>query len=403
MSLRNQNGGFIRPGYEPLQVPNEPTSVAVTAGDAELSVAFTAPANVGGGAISSYQAATTTGISATASTSPVVITGLSNGTSYDVRVWAINAYGPGPFGTGSGSPVANRGIFASSGMGIDYIDINTLSNAATFGNLTSGTYYNPAACGSTTRGVIGGGGVGISQSNVLQYITFASIGNATDFGDLASARDYNMALSSATRGIFAGGLAAGGGSYLNTIEYITIASTGNAASFGELIQPASGYDGFSSGGAFASPTRGVVGAGDYGAGTNVIQYITIASTGNATDFGDLLTTNYQLAGFSSSTRGIFAGGVDGGSRNVIQYITIASTGNATDFGDLLFGNYSNFGCSSNTRGIVAGGRDIGSGGIQTNVIQYITIASTGNAVDFGDLLQKDDNAASCSNCGGGVQ
>ena len=69
-----------------------------------------------------------------------------------------------------------------------------------------------------------------------------------------------------------------------------------------------------------------------------MEYITIASTGNATDFGDLTGTNYDLAGCSNGVRGLFAGGrhddASADGSNVIQYITIATTGNATDFGDL---------------------------------------------------------------------
>jgi hypothetical protein len=68
---------------------------------------------------------------------------------------------------------------------------------------------------------------------------------------------------------------------------------------------------------------------------NTIQYITIATTGNATDFGDLTVGRRQVSGCSSSLRGVFAGGFNG--LNVIDYVTIASTGNATDFGDLTTG------------------------------------------------------------------
>jgi hypothetical protein len=295
-----------------------------------------------------------------------------------------------------------EGIFASTELQIDYVNISTLGNAKTFGDLVAGTFYNPAGCGSTTRGVIAGGGIGTAPtlSNVIQYITFATTGNATDFGDLAVAKDYLMGCSSATRGLFAGGESTSPApsfitTYFQTIEFITIASTGNASSFGDLTL------GVRSGAGFASPTRGVFGAGFNGAGTNVINYVTIASTGNAIDFGDTTTSKYDLAGFSSSTRGIFAGGSQS-ARNIIDFITIASTGNATDFGDLLFGQYSNFGCSSNTRGLSAGGRNINAGGLQTNVIQYVTIASTGNALDFGDLLADAENAASCSNVHGGL-
>ena len=42
MPIGDKKGGFIRPGYDPLEVPNEPTSVSVTAGDTELEVSFTA-------------------------------------------------------------------------------------------------------------------------------------------------------------------------------------------------------------------------------------------------------------------------------------------------------------------------------------------------------------------------
>jgi len=83
----------------------------------------------------------------------------------------------------------------------------------------------------------------------------------------------------------------------------------------------------------SSGTRWVI-AGGTTARTNVIQYVTIASAGNATDFGDLLATTSEFTGTSSSTIGIFAGGNISAATNVIQYITIATTGNAIDFGDL---------------------------------------------------------------------
>jgi len=65
-----------------------------------------------------------------------------------------------------------------------------------------------------------------------------------------------------------------------------------------------------------------------------MSYITIASTGNGTDFGDLTKSNNQMnnGNTSSPTRGIFAGGYF--NNNVIEYITIATTGNSADFGDL---------------------------------------------------------------------
>ncbi|MCP4708883.1 MAG: hypothetical protein GY869_09685, partial [Planctomycetes bacterium] len=65
---------------------------------------------------------------------------------------------------------------------------------------------------------------------------------------------------------------------------------------------------------------------------------TIASAGNATDFGDLTISIMHSAALSSSTRFVRGGGKDNGNTktNTMDYATIASTGNATDFGDLNF-------------------------------------------------------------------
>ena len=68
-----------------------------------------------------------------------------------------------------------------------------------------------------------------------------------------------------------------------------------------------------------------------------MDYITVSTTGNATDFGDLSSETGAPAAVGSSTRGLFAGGVNAASPYVIdtiEYITIATTGDVTDFGDL---------------------------------------------------------------------
>lgn len=154
----------------------------------------------------------------------------------------------------------------------------------------------------------------------------------------------------------------------NSIGYVTIATTGNTTDFGDLLQATYYQSGC------ASSTRGIFSGGS--ADNSRIEYVTIMSTGNSTDFGDLIHTSLAGASCSNSTRGVIAeGSVD------IQYITIATTGNATDFGDRTVNVYVFAGCASPTRGLFAGGET------STNVIDYITIASTGNAIDFGDLTQ----------------
>jgi len=128
---------------------------------------------------------------------------------------------------------------------------------------------------------------------------------------------------------------------------------------------------------------------------NIIDYVTIASTGNATDFGNLTVARDSApTGATNGTRGCFAGGAAPGVSwmNVIDYITIATTGDASDFGDLTAAVAYARANSDGTKGVWAGG-DIAS---YSNVIEYINIASTGNASDFGDLLGSYETGGACS-------
>jgi hypothetical protein len=103
-----------------------------------------------------------------------------------------------------------------------------------------------------------------------------------------------------------------------------------------------------------------------------------------------------LGACSSSTRGVFGGG--GPIVNTIDYITIASIGNAIDFGDLTQSRQGPVACSSSTRGTFGGGETPG----EVNTIDYITISSVGNAIDFGDLFQARRGLAALSNAHGGL-
>jgi len=393
--------GFISAFYDPLNNPNAPTIGAATAGDVSASVAFTAPTNVGGSAISAYGALSTPeGITASAASSPISVTGLTNGTSYTFAVWAINTYGPSAFSASSNSAtpaVPDRGLFGGGSSDptkniIDYITISTTGNATDFGDLITATQQT-GACASSTRGVWAAGVVtGLTFLNVIQYVTIASTGNSTDFGDLTARVIAVGGCSNSTRGLFAGGFTEAL-AYVNTIDYITIASTGNATNFGNLVAPKRAP------GAAGSSTRALFAGGidNTGSESSSIVYVTIASTGNATSFGNLTTARYLLCGVSSSTRAVFSAGNP--QANTIDFVTIASTGNATNFGNLLtISSEGIMGTSNKIRGVFAGGAD----GPSQNVIQYITIASAGNATDFGDLTAARSTGAGCSDCHGGL-
>ena len=252
------------------------------------------------------------------------------------------------------------------------------------------------------RGLVMGGGRTTPGSAGINNITFIEIhsqGNAQDFGDLTDADVViGGSLASSTRGIRAGGFNPSPASNLNTIDFVTIANTANATDFGDLIQAAHWIQ---SGG---SQTRGVMAGGN--GGGNIIQYVTIATAGNSQDFGDLINSYTHTVGSgnaaSSPTRMLIAGGTDpsNNSQNIIQYVTIASTGNAVDFGDLT-DNKTRFGvCSSETRGLYGGGGPAETD--KTNSITFVTLASTGNSLDFGDRIVASNNVAATSNATRGV-
>ena len=283
---------------------------------------------------------------------------------------------------------------------IEFITISTLGNVIDFGDLSvdKGAI---SACSSSTRGVVAGGYTSNVKLNVIEFITISSTGNSQGFGDLSGVRAEISACSSSTRGVFGGGYTpTPATTFLNVIEYITIASTGDAKDFGDLSA------GKSSLSACSSSTRGVFGGGftPTPATTlfNVIEFITISSTGNSQDFGYLSAGKSSLSACSSSTRGVFGGGATPTLTNVIEFITISTLGNAQDFGDLSAGKSSLSACSSSTRGVFGGGYTNTPAASRLNVIEYITIASTGNAVDFGDLTVPKNVLAACSNGHGGL-
>ena len=287
---------------------------------------------------------------------------------------------------------------------IQYVQAQSQGNAVDFGSL-SAINSGPGAVSSSTRACFGGGSNHPSYNfNLIEYVTIAITSNITDFGDLSQGRSDMQGCGNQTRGIFGPGYNTSptpSPYSSNVIDYITIATLGNATDFGDSTIPGRGV------GALASPTRAVF-AGGYVAGsspnmTNVIAYVEIATTGNTTDFGDMATSRMNMSGggCSSNTRGLFAGGVNLPSvtgYNLIDFITIATTGNSQDFGDLTVGGQG-VGASSNSLRGVFGGRTNPS---KQNVIDYVDIATTGNASDFGDMTSIIANANGTSDSHGGL-
>ena len=277
---------------------------------------------------------------------------------------------------------------------IQTINIGTTGDTSDFGDLSENKEVWDGVAGNATRSIAFGGQASNGATNVIEYVNPTSAGNGQDFGDMP-VTDGNVAmaaLANNTRAIYQRKESV-------TIEFVNIASTGNPSDFGDaVVSRRNGAAGF------ASTTRGCIAGGMYvGGGSlrNEIDYITIASEGNAQDFGDLTVARYSPTGCSNATRGLILGGESGsGYSDVIDYVTIATAGQTvTDFGDLLAGVTSATACASSTRGVVAGGQVTGT---TQNVMQYVTIASTGNATDFGDLAANTYRFGATSTVHGGL-
>ena len=245
------------------------------------------------------------------------------------------------------------------------------------------------------------GGYTNSPSNAavgdIHYINIPSMGNSVDFGDLVNAARWaGGSCGSSTRGLYGGGATP---TSTDHIDFVTIATTSDALDFGNL-DTAQGYVK-----ACSNATRGIWGGGRSSTSpvvsSDVIQYITIASIGNAIDFGNLTSARTATGNTASPVRALFGGGYTSPSStglDVIDYVTIASTGNAVDFGDLLVGvRYSDV-ASSGIRGLWGGGY----GSSMFNTIQYITISTLGNAKDFGDLTASIEHLSCTDNSIRGV-
>jgi hypothetical protein len=143
MSMRYQ-AAILTASYFPLKTPSAPTiGTATQASSTSVSVTFTAPTDIGGGAISSYVVVSSPGnIIASGTSSPIVVTGLTTNTAYSFRVFANNAFGNSPAS-------ASSNVITPTAIG---------QQAYT----TAGTYSWVAPAGVTSVSVvcIGGGGGG---------------------------------------------------------------------------------------------------------------------------------------------------------------------------------------------------------------------------------------------------
>lgn len=272
--------------------------------------------------------------------------------------------------------------------------IETQGSGTNWGNLNSwpsGGYYAGGQAGNTTKGYIvggldfGGGPNGGYNLGQLRYFTYATAGDSTYVASLGNSKTGANAVTANnnTRGV-----SLLGSNYANTlfpivpIEYWTTDTGGSVTSFGNMT----GTYGSAGGQGMFNNTRIVVGGGNkgqFGGGDTAVStmnYITTATTGNSTSFGNLRVATFgAFSTASSNTKGILAGPgtTADAATSAIDNITIGTTGNAASYANLTTTITSRGGGTSNPlTGLFFTG---------TSTVEKFTIASTATATSWGAI------------------
>ena len=335
---------------------------------------------------------------------------------WDGSQWAEFQLSTPNLGRSVDSSLGGRAVLVSGWTGVsntdatDYWNMASTGNAVDFGALSPSRRYQ-AGCSDATRGLTFGGYT-TSYSSEIVKTTIASTGSHATFGQMRNAADTGnegrlggACWASSTRGIHMAGTSPTSQTDAR-ILYVTIQADGNSIDFGDLINS---YN-FRYGSATGNKTRAIAVGGRQEPGSsavNTMQFVTMATTGNAMEFGDLSTTTDANSGTASNgTRAVIAtNGVPSYTGKALDQIRPASGGNSTSFGELSVGRqdgHANSCMNTPTRGFFAGGLTP-NGSTGTKVIDYVTFETEGNAVDFGDLNGAGRSGASAfSNSHGGL-
>ena len=286
---------------------------------------------------------------------------------------------------------------------IDMITIATAGDAVNFSDLTQTAREVGGTAASKTRGIRAGGTISGSppastHTDTIDFITMAQQSNATDFGNLTQ---HSLSFGSSTggsetRGIFMFSMQSSSPTrtVVDTIEFVTIASTGNSLDFGNLTAASQTHQ------CSSSPTRTLKYGGFNPNRTAEIEFITTASTGNAVVFGELTRACGRAGVCGNATRGIYAGGEDAAALTTeAEKIEYATLGNAVEFGSVV-GTDREYGSAVSTpvRGVWSGG---GPGSL-TNTLTYQALATAGTGIDFGDMTAGYQSRGGFSNSHGGL-
>lgn len=269
---------------------------------------------------------------------------------------------------------------------MEYINISDNGFAEEFGDLSENRSNHAGfSNGADSVGIFVAGSVGGNFTETAERVNISSRSDAYNSKSINEKRVNLASTSNSTnqRGVVVGGrgdLVA----YITDFSYTLINQGTSYVTMGDLIQGRRNFSATSNG----TNDRGLIACGVSDDNIiNAIEYINIASSGNGQLFGEGTLARHRVSCVSNGTneRAVIGGGYT--STNTMDYVTISSIGNATDFGDLVKNRMNCAGVSNgvNERGLFIAGYDYVTEYILFNSVDYITISTTGNAQDFGDI------------------
>lgn len=331
----------------------------------------------------------------------------------------------GAGGKSAGKHFGEIGLFGSSATGypdISKVNISTTSNTANFGDLSRWGGYNASAA-QGGRGLWFGGKGYYSIFDYIDYVTIATAANSSTFGSMNYGKQRFAGCAGKGRAVVSGGEPSWSGYGYLDMFYVTIDTTSNSSTFGNATErkdsiPAGGSDG----------SRGLFGAGylgGFGVSGGVypqfkgIDYVTIATTGNASNFGDVYvdsSSNNRKGYFGGTGNGTvyehFGGTVGSqygssyfGSSSYIGKVTVATTGNCIHWGHTAGDMVYPLGIFNNgTRSVYGGGapayNNLGNSVYSKAWYQDMTTGS--NSTTFGNLLYQGSGTAQRKMGGAGL-
>ena len=339
-----------------------------------------------------------------------VIAGVSTVSSTGAFVVPV---GPTAYRGNGGRGILSGGYTPDSVKNIDSINIVTTGNATAWGELINNGTALHGGASNHIRGVFVGGFEGAPTNgriSTIQALNIPTDGDICHFGDLQFNSQQLSGVGNETRGVYANGYAYPNmqpvSSFSVNMHYtmIQFTSDANRTDFGDILAGTASRDLATT----ATPIRGYFAGGE---GTDQSptsnKKITIkgfANDSESLNFGELSTLSNRGACLGSTTRGVFViGNTIPAFTNILEYITLTTSGEMTDFGDAVSvtGDINNNSASNTIRGVYHNPRNT-SGGTELRTLEYITIATTGNATEFGELNFASQAGCGFSNCHGGL-